>query len=29
MKQSDVRNYIFLILILKHIKLPVYDHSYS
>jgi len=30
MKQNfkrDVWNYIFLITILKHIKLPAYDHS--
>jgi len=25
--KRDVQNYIFLITILKHIKLPAYDHS--
>jgi len=25
--KRDVRKYVFLIIILKHIKLPVYDHS--
>jgi len=25
--KRDVRNYIFLITILKHIKLPAYDYS--
>jgi len=25
--KKDVQNYMFLITILKHIKLPAYDHS--